>query len=106
MDDLVGCKGTLPADREAQFLRLRERIEHIASTIFDEKTVLEGAMIRIFWKHIENDRFALSITVRTVIASNQLAPLYSRSQSVRRVSIAHLSLRNESPDFSTRKGHR
>ena len=52
MDDLAGCKGTLPAEREAQFLRLRERIEHIASTIFEEKTVLEGAMIRIFWKHI------------------------------------------------------
>ena len=42
MDDVAGGKGTLPADREAQFLRLRERIEHIASTIFDEKAVLKG----------------------------------------------------------------
>jgi len=38
--------------REAQFLRLRERIEHIASTIFDEKAVLKGGVLRIFSKHI------------------------------------------------------
>ena len=44
MDDVAGGKGTLPADREAQFLRLRERIEHIASTIFDEKAVLKGGV--------------------------------------------------------------
>jgi hypothetical protein len=52
MDDVAGGKGTLPADREAQFLRLRERIEHIASTIFDEKAVLKGGVLRIFSKHI------------------------------------------------------
>jgi Protein of unknown function (DUF1488) len=52
MDDVAGGKGTLPADREAQFLRLRERIEHIASTTFDEKTVLKGGVLRIFSKHI------------------------------------------------------
>jgi hypothetical protein len=52
MDDVAGGKGTLPADREAQFLRFRERIEHIASTISDEKTVLKGAVLRIFSKHI------------------------------------------------------
>jgi hypothetical protein len=52
MDDVAGCKGTLPADREAQFLRLRDQIEHIASTIFDEGTVLKGAVLRIFSKDI------------------------------------------------------
>jgi hypothetical protein len=52
MDALAGCKGTQPFDREAQFLRLRERIEHIASMMFDEKTVLKGAVLRIFSKHI------------------------------------------------------
>src|SRR5258708_3827722 len=52
MDDVAGGKGTLPADREAQFLRLRERIEYIASTIFDENTVLKGGVLRIFSKHI------------------------------------------------------
>ena len=52
MDDLADCKGTQPFDREAQFLRLRERIEHIASMMFDEKTALKGAVLRIFSKHI------------------------------------------------------
>ena len=52
MDDLAGCKGTQPVDREAQFSRLRERIEHIASMMFDEKTALKGAVLRIFSKHI------------------------------------------------------
>jgi hypothetical protein len=52
MDDVAGCKGTLPADREAQFLRLRERIEQIASTIFDERTVFRGLVLRIFSKNI------------------------------------------------------
>jgi hypothetical protein len=52
MDDVAGDKGTLPDDREAQFLRLREPIEHIASTIFDERTVLKGAVLRIFSKDI------------------------------------------------------
>lgn len=37
MDDVAGGKGTLPADRAAQFLGFREQIEHIASTIFDER---------------------------------------------------------------------
>ncbi len=52
MDDVAGAKGTLPTDREAQFLRIRERIEEIASSIFDEKTVLKGAVVRIFAKHL------------------------------------------------------
>jgi hypothetical protein len=52
MDDVAGCKGTMPADRGAQFLRLRERIERIASSIFDERTVLKGAVVRIFSKDI------------------------------------------------------
>jgi hypothetical protein len=52
MDDLAGSKGTLPTDREAQFLLIRERIEHAASTIFDETTVPKGAVLRIFWKHV------------------------------------------------------
>jgi hypothetical protein len=52
MDELAGGKGTLPMDREAQFLRLRDQIEHIASTIFVARMVLKGAQIRIFWKDI------------------------------------------------------
>ena len=52
MDELTGAKGTLPTDREAQFLRHREQIEHIASATFDARTVLKGAPLRIFWKDI------------------------------------------------------
>jgi Protein of unknown function (DUF1488) len=63
MDDLAGGKGTLPADRESQFLHLREGIEHIASTIFDEKTVLKAPRSASFRNIFENDRFVLPITV-------------------------------------------
>ena len=52
MDELAGGKGTLPTDREAQFLRLLEQIEHVASTIFDQRTVLRTAPLRIFWKDV------------------------------------------------------
>jgi hypothetical protein len=52
MDELAGGKGTLPMDREAQFWRLRDQIEHIASTIFVARMVLKGAQVRIFWKDI------------------------------------------------------
>jgi Protein of unknown function (DUF1488) len=52
MDELAGGKGTLPTDRQAQFLQLREQIEHTASTICGARTVLKGAPLRIFWKDI------------------------------------------------------
>jgi hypothetical protein len=52
MDELADVKGTQPTDREAQFLRLREQIEHTASTIFGARTTLKGAPLRIFWKDI------------------------------------------------------
>jgi hypothetical protein len=52
MDELDGTKGTHPGDREDQFLRLRDEIERIASTVFDEGTVRNGHVLRIFFKHI------------------------------------------------------
>ena len=52
MDELAGGKGTPPTDREAQFLRHREQIEHIASATFDARTVFKGASLRIFWKDV------------------------------------------------------
>jgi len=52
LDELAGRKRTLPTDREAQFLQLREQIEHTASTIFGARTLLKGAPLRIFWKDI------------------------------------------------------
>ena len=35
MDAIAGVRGTSPTEREAQFLRLRDRIERIASDKFD-----------------------------------------------------------------------
>ena len=52
MDEIAGKRGVLPAEREAQFLRLREEIERIASDNFDDDTIVRGAVVRIFAKHI------------------------------------------------------
>ena len=54
MDELAGKRGTLPAEREAQFLRLRETIERIASDNFDSDAIARGAVVRIFAKHIRS----------------------------------------------------
>ena len=51
MDELAGKKGTRPAEREAQFLSLREMIERIASDNFDHDSVVRGTVVRIFAKH-------------------------------------------------------
>ena len=52
MDQLSDTRGTLPAEREAQFLLLRDAIERIASDTFDSETPLEGGVVRIFAKHV------------------------------------------------------
>jgi Protein of unknown function (DUF1488) len=52
MDDLAGTRGTYPAEREGQFLQLREAIGRIASDVFDEAPLAKGAVVRIFSKHI------------------------------------------------------
>jgi hypothetical protein len=53
MDDLAGGKGTLPSDREAQFLRHRDEIERIVSATFDERALaIKGAVVRIFSKDL------------------------------------------------------
>jgi len=53
MDELAGKKGTLPAEREAQFLLLRDAIERIASDNFDSETPATGGVVRIFAKHVQ-----------------------------------------------------
>lgn len=50
MDQLADTKGTMPSEREAQFLRLRDEIERIASNLFD-KWPRPDEMIRIFFHH-------------------------------------------------------
>ena len=52
MDELAGKKGTLPAEREAQFLLLRDAIERIASDNFDHDRIAPGGVVRIFAKHV------------------------------------------------------
>jgi hypothetical protein len=53
MDDLAGTRGTCPAEREVQFLHLREEIAPIASDIFDKHAPQKGAVVRIFSKHAQ-----------------------------------------------------
>jgi hypothetical protein len=52
MDELGGKRGILSGDREAQFDNQRQAIEHIASNIFDDGVIVQGAIVRIFAKHI------------------------------------------------------
>jgi hypothetical protein len=54
MDELSGKRGTLPAERKAQFLLLREAIERIASDKFDSETPVTGGVVRIFAKDIRS----------------------------------------------------
>jgi len=54
MDELAGKRGTLPAEREAQFARFRETIERIASDQFDSDSTVRGEVVRIFAKHIRS----------------------------------------------------
>jgi hypothetical protein len=51
MDQLAGNRGTPPAEREGQFLHLRDGIERIASDLFDEMALI-GGKIRIFYHHV------------------------------------------------------
>jgi hypothetical protein len=51
MDQLAGIKGTMPSQREAQFVSLREGVERIASDLFD-KAVPKPVRIHIFHHHI------------------------------------------------------
>jgi hypothetical protein len=52
MDQLAGGKGARPLEREAQFIRLRDAIERIASDNFDDTSVVRGPVVQIFAKHI------------------------------------------------------
>ena len=54
MDDLAGEKGVRPDEREAQFKRLRDMIERVASDIFDQRSISPVETIRIFSKHVRN----------------------------------------------------
>jgi hypothetical protein len=54
MDDLAGEKGVRPNEREAQFRRLRDAIERVASDIFDQRSMAAVETIRVFSKHVRN----------------------------------------------------
>jgi hypothetical protein len=54
MDDLAGEKGVRPNEREAQFRRLRDAIERVASDTFDQRSISAVETIRIFSKHVRN----------------------------------------------------
>jgi hypothetical protein len=50
MDDLSGTKGASPEERCSQFEDLRDKIEQIASDIFDRNATNQ---VRIFSKHVD-----------------------------------------------------
>lgn len=52
LDDLDGVKGTRPIEREAQFMRLRDVVERLASSVVEQQGRNEGGRVRIFSKHI------------------------------------------------------
>jgi hypothetical protein len=51
MDELAGFKGTRPSEREAQFVKLRDTIERIASDLFEEVVPGPIGLICIFHHH-------------------------------------------------------
>ncbi|MBR0697419.1 DUF1488 family protein [Bradyrhizobium lablabi] len=52
MDELAGTRGTPSMARQAQFVALRDAVEKIASDLHDGGSMVKGATIRIFTKHI------------------------------------------------------
>ena len=56
LDQLAGAKGTMPDEREAQFLQLRDTIEQIASDLFDKGTATPAKTTRIFYHHVPGSR--------------------------------------------------
>lgn len=52
MDELAGSRGTESLARQAQFLAFRDRIEQIASAMFDAAPPVKGYVIRIFTRHL------------------------------------------------------
>jgi Protein of unknown function (DUF1488) len=52
LDQLAGGKGTIPSERESQFLQFRDHIERIASELFDKDASEPVRSIRIFHHHV------------------------------------------------------
>jgi hypothetical protein len=57
MDQLAGGRnGTMPVEKEAQFLHLRLTIERIASDLYDEGLTTPSGLVRIFQHHVVRRR--------------------------------------------------
>jgi hypothetical protein len=56
LDALAGSRGTAPEAKEALFESNRIDVERIASNIFDNNIPLQGAVVRVFAKHIPVER--------------------------------------------------
>jgi hypothetical protein len=52
MDRMDGRRGTLPSEREAQFMRHRDIIDKVASDSFEERGSMPDAVLRIFEKDL------------------------------------------------------
>ena len=56
LDYMVGKRGTLPSEREAQFIHLRDALEKIASYNFQGETAALDRVVRMFAKHLPQER--------------------------------------------------
>jgi hypothetical protein len=54
MDHIDGKRGTIPSEREEQFIRHRDAIEKITSDIFEDGGAVR--LVRVFEKHLWQKR--------------------------------------------------
>ena len=71
MDAIAGARGTLPTEREAQFLRLRDRIEQLASDMFERDNLQP---VRVFAKNVVFGGAPRMLGVPTRRSQRQNAP--------------------------------
>ncbi len=58
LDDIADEKGSRPGERESQFIRLREAIEHVTMVAFVAMGMPQDETIRIFSKHVKTAKSA------------------------------------------------
>jgi hypothetical protein len=57
MNQMDHARGARQSEREAQFIRIRDSIEKIASNIFEGDDNVQDGVLSIFEKHLPDGRF-------------------------------------------------
>jgi hypothetical protein len=58
LDCIDGKRGTIPSEREEQFIRHRDTIEKVTSDIFEDDNAMRVQVVRVFEKHLSSKRNA------------------------------------------------